>query len=101
MVGLDAQELRIDLLGIDAIHGEASAPTDRDPSEVAVRVAARTRTRAEADKVGREVDAMAVSGVAHTGKRMPHADRTREVVGIWSALVPREQVSGRILWFKS
>jgi hypothetical protein len=61
-----------------------------------VRVAARTRSRAEAEKVGREVDGMAVSGVGHTGKRVPHADRVREVVGIWSALVPREAVTPEI-----
>jgi hypothetical protein len=63
-----------------------------EPYEVALRVAARTRTREEAAKVGREVDAMAVSGVAMTGKRVPHQDRVREVIGVWSALVPRNAV---------
>ena len=37
-------------------------------------------TREEAAKVGREVDGMAVSGIGHTGKRVPHQDRTREVI---------------------
>lgn len=93
IVGLQAEEVRIDFLGMNAVHGEAS-PTDwPEPYEVAVRVAARTRTRAQAEKVGREVDGMAVSGVGHTGKRVPHADRVREVVGIWSALAPREAIT--------
>ena len=35
---------------------------------------------------------MAVSGVGMTGKRVPHQDRTREVIGVWSSLVPREKV---------
>ena len=30
-----------------------------------------------AEKVGREVDGMAVSGIAHTGKRVPHGDLPR------------------------
>jgi hypothetical protein len=66
-----------------------------------VRVAARTRTREEALKVGREVDGMAVSGIAHTGKRVPHQDRTREVIGVWSSLVPREQVPATVVHFES
>lgn len=58
-------------------------------------------TREGAVKVGREVDGMAVSGIAHTGKRVPHADRTREVIGVWSALVPREHVPSSIQYFES
>ncbi len=91
-VGLAADDLRIDFLGVDAIHGAASPAGAAEPYEVALRVAARTRTREEAAKVGREVDAMAVSGVAMTGKRVPHQDRVREVIGVWSALVPRNAV---------
>ena len=66
-----------------------------------MRVAARTASREEAIKVGREVDGMAVSGIAHTGKRVPHAERTREVIGVWSALVPREQVPASVHYFES
>ena len=101
IVGLKAQEYRIDFLGLSAIHGEATPEQQAEPYEIAVRVAARTRTRSEAEKIGREVDGMAVSGVGHTGKRVPHADRTREVVGIWSALVPRDAVQASIRYFES
>jgi hypothetical protein len=93
IVGLEAEELRVDLLGLDAIHGPIGrAPAD-EPLEVAVRVAARTRTVDEARKIGREVDGMAVSGVGMTGKRVPHQERTRPVVGVWSTLVPREALT--------
>ena len=47
------------------------------------------------------MDGMAVSGVAMTGKRVPHQDRTREVIGVWSSLVPREAVPSLISWFES
>ena len=86
---------------MNAIHGAASAAGGSEPYEVAVRVAARTRTLAEAVKVGREVDGMAVSGVAHTGKRVPHQERTREVMGVWSALVPRERIRPCITYLES
>lgn len=101
IVDLRADEIRIDFLGVNAIHGAISPADQPEPYEVAVRVAARTKTREEAAKVGREVDAMAVSGVGMTGKRVPHQERTREVIGIWSALVPREAVTPSITMYES
>lgn len=101
IVGLQAEELRIDFLGLNAIHGAATPADWPEPYEIAVRVAARTRTREEALKVGREVDGMAVSGVAHTGKRVPHQDRTREIIGVWSTLVPREAIVPTIHYLES
>ena len=101
IVKLVADDVRIDFLGMNAIHGDATPADVPEPYEIAVRVAARTKTREEAAKVGREVDGMAVSGVAHTGKRVPHQERFREVIGVWSALVPREQVTPTIDYFES
>lgn len=101
IVNLDAEEVRVDFLGLNAIHG-AMTPTDApEPYEIAVRVAARTKTREEAIKVGREVDGMAVSGVGMTGKRVPHQDRTREIIGVWSSLVPREKIVPSINYYTS
>jgi len=101
IVGLQAEEIRIDFLGVNAIHGGASPTEGPEPYEIAVRVAARTRTREEAIKVGREVDGMAVSGIAHTGKRVPHQERTREVIGVWSSLVAREKIRPGIRYLES
>lgn len=101
MVDLQADEIRIDFLGINAIHGDATPANATEPYEVAVRVAARTATREQATKVGREVDGMAVSGVAYTGKRVPHQDRVREIIGIWSSLIAREQVTPRVTYLES
>lgn len=101
IVGLQAEEYRVDFLGLNAIHGDATPADAPEPYEIAVRVSARCATREEAAKVGREVDGMAVSGIGHTGKRVPHQDRTREVIGVWSALVPREQVPWTVRYFES
>jgi hypothetical protein len=101
IVNLDAEELRIDFLGHNAIHGKMTPDTASDPYEVAVRVAARCKTRSEAEKIGREVDGMAVSGVGMTGKRVPHQDRTREIIGVWSSLIKRELVSPTITFYES
>ncbi len=101
IVKLDAEEVRIDFLGLNAIHGAISPVAEREPYEIAVRVAARAKTREEANKVGREVDGMAVSGIAHTGKRVPHQDRVREIIGVWSSLVPRERIVPTLRFFES
>ncbi len=96
MVDLQADELRIDFLGVNAIHGPMSPEPLVEPYELGVRVAARTQSRAEAEKIGREVDGMGVSGLASTGKRVPHQDRVREIIGVWSTLVDREAVTPQI-----
>jgi hypothetical protein len=101
IVDLKAEEIRIDFLGLNAIHGEAAPKDLPEPYEIAVRVAARTKTREEAMKVGREVDGMAVSGIGMTGKRVPHQDRTREVIGVWSSLVPRDKIETKIAFYVS
>jgi Acyclic terpene utilisation family protein AtuA len=101
IVNLQAEEVRIDFLGLNAIHGAMSPDDQPEPYEIAVRVAARTKTRDEAIKVGREVDGMAVSGVASTGKRVPHQERLREIIGVWSALVAREKITPEITIYES
>ena len=101
IVGLQAEEVRIDFLGLNAIHGAMSPANQPEPYEIAVRVAARCKTREEAFKVGREVDGMAVSGVAMTGKRVPHQDRTREIIGVWSSLVAREKIKPIVSYYES
>ena len=92
VVGLEAEEVRIDFLGVNAIHGAATPAGAPSPTRWRCGSPRAPARVTEAMKVGREVDGMAVSGIAMTGKRVPHQDRTREVIGIWSTLVPREAV---------
>jgi hypothetical protein len=101
IVDLDADDVRIDILGWDAIHGSASRPGGSEPYEVAVRVAARTRTADEAAKIGREVDGMAVSGVGMTGKHVPQGERVRDIVGVWSTLIARDEVAYALTFTES
>jgi acyclic terpene utilization AtuA family protein len=96
MRDLRADEVRIDFLGVNAVHGELSPAPAVPPYEVGVRVAARARDLREVTKVVREVDAMAVCGLAGTGKRVPPRERTREVIGLHSILLPRDAVGVEI-----
>lgn len=93
IVELRAEEVRIDFLGVNAVHGPISPRPASPPYEVGVRVAAKGRELREVNKVVREVDAMAVCGLAATGKRVPPRERVREVIGLHSILIPRSQVN--------
>ena len=73
-LGLAALEHRAELIGVNAMHG-AGLGADREPYEVRVRLAARTPTRALAEQVGQEVEALYLNGpaggggVTHVGAR--------------------------------
>lgn len=92
IVNLQAEEVRIDFLGVNAVHGEMSPEPTIPPYEVGVRVVAKGKSLQEVNKVVREVDGIAVCGLAATGKRVPPRERNREIIGLHSILIPREQV---------
>jgi len=85
---LDALERRAELIGVNAMHGPALG-VDREPYEVRVRLALRTPTRAEAELVGQEVEALYLNGPGGGGGV---TQSVREVVAAASALIPREAV---------
>lgn len=87
-LGLDALEHRAELIGVNAMHGPALG-ADREPYEVRLRLAVRTATRAQAEEVGREVEAMYLNGPAGGGGVTLSV---REVVAAASALIPRDVV---------
>ncbi|MGY2046553.1 acyclic terpene utilization AtuA family protein [Methylobacterium sp. JK268] len=82
LTGLHPRELRLDLIGVDALHGARPGP---DPSEVRLRVAGRTDSLAEAARIGNEVETLYTNGPAGGGGAWTSA---REVIAVCSALVP-------------
>ncbi len=92
-VALDAQQIRFDYLGLNAVHREASPPLNgHDPYEVVLRVAVKTRDRKDAEKLQKEIDPLAVNGLYGTGKwaTSVSGSRIRSVIGLNSCLVARE-----------
>ena len=86
--GLAGFEHRAELIGVNAMHGPFRG-ADREPYEVRVRLAVRTDTRAQAERVGQEVEALYLNGPAGGGGVTVS---TREVIAVASALMPREAV---------
>ena len=89
--GLSGLEQRAELIGVNAMHGPQRG-ADREPYEVRVRLAVRCATRAQAETVGHEVEALYLNGPAGGGGV---TQSVREVIAVASALVPREAVQPR------
>jgi len=85
---LDALDYRAELIGVNAMHGPLLG-ADREPYEVRVRLAVRTATRAQAEQVGQEVEALYLNGPAGGGGV---TQSVREVIAVASALMPRDAV---------
>lgn len=93
------QDLRCDLIGLDALHGEAlSGASGREPYEVRLRVAARTADAATAAVIGAEVEALYTNGPAGGGGV---SRQVREVLGIRSVTIPRTSVRPMITWLEA
>lgn len=94
--GLQAREQRLELVGVNAMHGPALGQ-DREPYEVRARLAVRCGSRAEAEAIGQEVEALYLNGPAGGGGV---TQSVREVVAVASALVPRAVVQPQCTWLE-
>ncbi|EEA01668.1 protein of unknown function DUF1446 [Burkholderia sp. H160] len=86
LTGVQTRELRFDLIGVNALHGDAVAAGHGEPYEVRARVAGRTASLAEAIRIGNEVETLYTNGPAGGGGV---TKSTREVVAVQSVLLPR------------
>lgn len=94
LTGVEATELRFDLIGVDSIHGTALSTTGgQEPYEVRVRVVGRTGSLKEAQRIGNEVETLYTNGPASGGGATKSA---KDVVAMLSALLPRELVKPAI-----
>lgn len=85
-----ATELRFDLIGVDALYGDATPAVRGEPAEVRVRVAGRAENAAEAARIGNEVETLYTNGPAGGGGAFKS---TREVIAVQSVLLPRAAVT--------
>ncbi|HNU84668.1 MAG: DUF1446 domain-containing protein [Pseudomonadota bacterium] len=88
LTGAQVDEIRYDLIGVDSLRGERP-PAGHDPCEVRARVAGRTKIRAEAVRIGNEVETLYTNGPAGGAGVWKS---TREVIAMVSTLIPRARV---------
>lgn len=90
LTGVAATELRFDLIGVDALYGDATPAVHGEPAEVRVRVAGRAASAGEAARIGNEVETLYTNGPAGGGGAFKS---TREVIAVQSVLLPRAAVT--------
>jgi hypothetical protein len=92
--GVQLEELQVDYIGMNSLHGAASLPTPHEPYEVRLRFAGRAKARRDAAKLAGEVETLVGKGPA-----MSSLPRTtvREVLAIYSVLIPRAAVQPQLL----
>lgn len=90
IVGAEIEELRCDLIGIDAVN--MTGRGDGDPREVRVRIAGRAASEAEAGRIGAEIEALYTNGPAGGGGV---TRAVRAVVAVASTLLSADLVQPR------
>jgi hypothetical protein len=93
-MGLKADQVQFDFVGLNMLHGPAAPAIDprqaNDLPEVGLRCAVRTRTAEEADKVRRAAANLWIMGPGGTSFGTPI--KPRPVVSLWPTLIPRHYV---------
>lgn len=94
-LGLEPEQIEWSYVGINALHGPAAPmPADVDElNEVGLRVAVRTRTREDADKVRRACSQLWIMGPGGTAFGVPI--KPRPVITLWPTFIPRALVPWR------
>lgn len=93
MRALPVSELRLELIGVDAVNFTKGAP--QDIREVRIRAAARAPDVKTAVAVGAEVEALYTNGPAGGGGAWAGS---REVVAIASCFIDRNVIDPTIVW---
>lgn len=90
LTGVALTEVRYDLIGVNALHGDRDGLLEAEPREVRLRVIGRTSSLQQAIRIGNEVETLYTCGPAGGGGATRSA---REVIAIRSTLLPAAQAS--------
>jgi hypothetical protein len=93
LTGVGVDEMRCELVGIDAVHGAALSRDGCEPYEVRLRMVAKAGSARDARRAAREVEALYTNGPAGGGGA---TTSVRQLLGMTSVLVSRESVRWRV-----
>lgn len=94
LTGVVFDDVRAELIGVDALHGAAlGSRTSAEPWEVRLRVAARCADKAEAVRIGNEVETLYTNGPYGGGGA---TKGVRQVVAVASLLMPRDAIRAQV-----
>lgn len=92
--GLTYNEMRIDLIGMNSLHGN-DASACQEPYEVRLRIAARTPDKKAAEAVGAEVRSLHMQGPSGAGGGINFG--ARQILAVKSVLIPRDWVTPEVI----
>lgn len=95
-LGIEAEDLRLDLIGLNAINPLPAGHAD--PPEVRLRVAARTPSQDQAEALAGEVEALYTNGPAGGGGA---SKKVEELVSVVSVLLPKSEVTPTVIHQKA
>lgn len=90
---IDPADLRFDIIGVNAVNRTAEPVVE--PAEVRIRVAGRAASKALAQRIGSEVEALYTNGPAGGGGAF---GAVREVVAVASTMIDRDLVRPRVIY---
>jgi hypothetical protein len=88
----------MDLVGLNALHGDSLSRAGGEPYEVRARVSARCGCASDARRIGNEVETLYTNGPAGGGGV---SKSVREIVAVTSTFVPRSDVRPSVQWMES
>lgn len=89
LTNVETSELRLDIIGVDAVHCGAGVGSGPEPREVRIRVAGRTKSLSQAIRIGNEVETLWSNGPAGGGGGRKSA---REIIATASTMIDMGQV---------
>jgi len=89
----DCEEMRLDLIGVNSLHGPVAPIPQPPPYEVRVRMAVRSRSRDIAERVSREVEWQYLGPAGAGGIRL----RVTPVLAMYTTYVDRDRVAVEVL----
>lgn len=97
MQGVEPEEILEEYIGLNSLWGAlAPIPTDEDQiNEVRLRMAIRTRNKRDCELLAREFPPLLLSGPP-TASAVAGTPQARELMGLWSTLIPRELIEPAI-----
>ncbi|HWB82856.1 MAG TPA: acyclic terpene utilization AtuA family protein [Bryobacteraceae bacterium] len=95
-LGLTFDEIYTEYFGVNACHGSA-APPNLDPPELQLRIGVRGSDRAAVDRFTRELIPLVLNGPPGATGFGEGRPPVREIVAYWSALLPREEITTRVV----
>ncbi len=87
-IGHQLDEFRVDYIGMSSLHGEQLSQ-GTSPYEIRLRIAGKSRSKALAQLVGEEVEALYTNGPAGGGGARKYLN---EVIGVVSILLNRSEI---------